>query len=58
MTFNVWLHKPRMSYGKVLRFNVWEWRCCNYVWQLLISRKFTNREEWKPICPICGMKGE
>ena len=31
-----------------------EWRCCNHVWQLLLSRLYPERETWQPICPTCG----
>ena len=33
-----------------------EWRCCGMVWQLIMSRLYPDRYNWKPICPVCGRK--
>lgn len=36
-----------------------EWKCCGYVWQLIVSPKIGyNRMNWAPICPNCGKVGE
>lgn len=36
-----------------------EWKCCGYVWQLIISPKTGyNKMNWAPICPNCGKVGE
>ena len=35
---------------------IWEWRCtlCGYLWQVIPSRKFPERERFQPRCPSCG----
>jgi hypothetical protein len=39
------------------RFRCREWFCCGHVWQLLLSRRYPEREVWKPTCPTCGKQG-
>jgi hypothetical protein len=39
------------------RFGYWElreWTCCGYLWQLLMSRRYPERYGWAPQCPRCG----
>ncbi len=33
------------------------WLCCGYVWQLVISSRYPDRDGWAPVCPNCGEKG-
>jgi len=40
------------------KFTVKEWRCCNHLWQLLLSRNQGSRNNWKPVCPDCKSIGE
>ena len=35
-----------------------EWTCCGHVWQLLLSRQFPERFDWRPTCPDCGAVGQ
>lgn len=36
------------------KFRLREWECCGQKWELLLSKKFPERENWNPICKICG----
>lgn len=40
------------------RFQLIEWRCCGNLWQLLLSIRYPERQNWQPICPNCRTKGE
>jgi hypothetical protein len=35
-----------------------QWECCGFLWQLLMSRLFPERNIWFPVCPKCGLKGK
>lgn len=30
------------------------WSCCGFRWELLLSRKFPDRNNWAPVCSNCG----
>ena len=34
-----------------------EWVCCGNLWQLLLSKRFPERYDWRPVCPNCGTLG-
>lgn len=45
----------------ISKFKFWvlkEWSCCDYLWQLLLSKKYPERYSWKPTCPNCGKEGD
>jgi hypothetical protein len=44
--------------SKLIRNNIMEWKCCNRVWQLVITHGFKSRGDFYPKCPICGTKGK
>lgn len=31
-----------------------EWRCCGNIWQLIMSKQFPERYNWRPRCPVCN----
>ncbi len=33
------------------------WRCCGHRWELLWSRAYPDRADFKPVCPTCGQIG-
>lgn len=33
---------------------IWEWRCCGWLWELIPSRRYPERNDSKPKCPTCG----
>jgi hypothetical protein len=35
-----------------------QWECCGFLWQLIISRLFPERDVWFPVCPKCGSRGK
>ena len=35
---------------------IWEWRCHGYLWQLIPSRRYPERNGFQPTCPECGAK--
>lgn len=44
-----WKHKV-----KKYTFTVREWRCCEHIWQLLLSKNYPERFNWNPVCPDCS----
>lgn len=35
---------------------IWEWRCCGWLWELIPSRRFPERNDHQPVCPTCKGK--
>ena len=40
------------------RYVFMEWECCEHVWQLLIRQRYSQRSDWRPMCPTCGESGQ
>ena len=48
------LRKGRAMLFRWLDSRTKEWSCCGHTWQLMMSRYFPERNDWKPVCPTCG----
>lgn len=35
---------------------VWQWKCHDYLWELIPSKKYPDRNKFQPICPVCNTK--
>jgi len=33
------------------------WECCGHLWELIISPRFPERLDARPVCPSCGNIG-
>lgn len=33
---------------------IWQWKCCELLWELIPSRLFPERNKFKIICPNCN----
>lgn len=40
------------------RFRLRHWTCCGQVWELLLSRRYPERETWQPVCDKCNKRDE
>ena len=35
-----------------------EWECCGFLWQIILSPLYPERDLWSPVCPACGEEGK
>lgn len=46
--------KTVINQGRITR----EWECCGRKWELMMSKLYPKRYDFKPICPKCGSIGK
>jgi hypothetical protein len=42
----------------VRQWHVIKWSCCDNSWELILSKQFTDRYKYAPVCPKCKEKGK
>ena len=43
----------RLTESKYRHWMLRTWSCCGLRWELLMSKRFPNREDFAPTCPRC-----